>query len=462
MEIDEVAARLVRRYWALLVACILVPVAFVTLIVMKQPAMYAADARIITSSEVPVSASEADAIVSQVQGIATGPTAASQALRQAHVRLNIANFIASHVSVTGLGTSQVVDIIVTDPNPLIAQKVARGLANEVVGSLNKVSQSGLSLALTVVDTEIVRLTQDRAVLASQAAKSPQNQQLQAKLAGLDQVIANFTGDRGRLLIQASTQGLAAVIDEPGLPPGPQSKALVQKLGLALLLGLVLGILLSAIAETIRPTVPGARRVGRRLNSPMLGNLTEDDLHGRRTPNFDNLALRVRLAASHAGVSSVALVDIDGWRQLDGLADILTQSMPFTSPSLADGTSPSPSDNGTKPAGVSGFTESAATTLVMGRPAVGKRSIEVYSIQQLQRQTKTGIAGILVLSGPVARVSRVSALDDLAVSAGWPIIGIVGVPSRRRSNRRFRKASEPRIIGTGAAAVGESLSETVPE
>ena len=232
MEIDEVAARLVRQYWALLLVCTLIPLVVIALIVAKQPALYSADARIITSGEVPVSASEADAIVSQVQGIATGPTAASQALRAAGVRLNLADLVNNHVSVAGLGTSQVVDITVSDPNPLIAQRVARALATEVVDSLNKVGQSGLSLALTVIDSEIVRLTEQRSALAAKVSASPKNQQLSAKLAGLDQVIANFTGDRGRLLIQASTQGLAAVLDQPGLPHAPESKALPQKLGLA--------------------------------------------------------------------------------------------------------------------------------------------------------------------------------------------------------------------------------------
>ncbi len=325
MEIDEVAARLVRQYWALLVICTLLPVVVVALIVVRQPAMYAADARIITSSQVPVTSSAADAIVSQVQAIATGPTSAGAALRNAGVRTNVANFVVNHVTVNGLGTSQVVDVTVTDPSPQVAQKAARVLADEVVNALNKVSQGGLSTTLAALDSEIVTLTEQRAALSAQTAQNPQNQQLQAKLAGLDEVISNFTSDRGRLLIQASTQGLAEVIDQPGLPQAPESKGLAQKLGLAGLLGLVLGILLAAGAETIRPTVPGARRVSRRLSSPMLGSLTETEMHGTRTVTFDNVALRVRLAAANAGVSTVALVDAEGQQALADLADKLTQA-----------------------------------------------------------------------------------------------------------------------------------------
>lgn len=155
------------------------------LTVVRQPAMYAADARIITSNQVPVTSSAADAIVSQVQAIATGPTSGGAALRNAGVRTNVANFVVNHVTVKGLGTSQVVDVIVTDPSPQVAQKAARVLAGEVVNTLNKVSQGGLSATLASLDSEIVSLTEQRTALSAQIAQNPQNQQLQAKLAGLD-------------------------------------------------------------------------------------------------------------------------------------------------------------------------------------------------------------------------------------------------------------------------------------
>ncbi|MGH3301841.1 MAG: hypothetical protein ACRDOK_09185 [Streptosporangiaceae bacterium] len=237
MEIDEVAARPVRQYWVLLAVCVLAPLAIVAAIVVRQPVMYAADARIITSSAVPQSSSEADAIVSQVQGIATGPTAIGQALHTAGVRLNADSFASKDISVTGLGTSQLVDITVTDKNPRVAQRVAQSLGIEVVDALNKVGQSGLSEALGAIDSELVGLTEQRAEMDAQVTAQPRNQALAAKLAGLDQVIANFTGDRSRLLIQASAQGLATVPDQPSLPKAPESKALPQKVGLAVLLGL---------------------------------------------------------------------------------------------------------------------------------------------------------------------------------------------------------------------------------
>jgi capsular polysaccharide biosynthesis protein len=443
VEIDEVAARLLRQYWALMLVCIIMPLLAIGLTVAKQPRMYAASARIVSGSTVPASNAQADAIASQIQGIATGRTAAATALQAAGVARsrNLNTFVAANVSVSGLGGSQVVDLTVTDRDPRVAATVARVLAQEVVTSVNNVGQSGLSAALRAIDQEIVRLSEQHGVVAAQAAASPHNQDLQSKLAGLDQVIANFSGDRTRLLIQASTQGLANVIDEPAVPLKPESKALTQKLGLAGVLGLVAGILIAAIAETIRPTVPGARRVSRRLGAPSLGQLRSTDMHGERTPDLENLAVRLRLAAMHADVSTIALVDVNGEHDLADLAYGLERSL------RASG-------------GMSALVGAAGDNhqeRLAGRPALGaavlvkdgqvtteSRALHVYPMAQIKNPAGMGRVGMLVVSGPVARVSRVVALDDLVTASGWPMIGVVGVPRARRarSGRRDRRDVPP--------------------
>ena len=195
MEIDEVAARLLRQYWMLLAICVAVPLAAISFLTAKQPAVYSSSARIITGSVVPQSSAAADAVASQVEALATGRTAVAQALQSAGADRNLSSFIGNNIAVSGLGSSQVIDLTVTDSSPRVAQKVSKILAAEVVGSINNVGQSGLRAALTANDQEIVRLSQRRAVMAGQAAAQPRNQQLQAQLAGIDQVIANFTGDR---------------------------------------------------------------------------------------------------------------------------------------------------------------------------------------------------------------------------------------------------------------------------
>jgi capsular polysaccharide biosynthesis protein len=429
VEIDEIAARLLRQYWALVLLCVAAPLIAVTLMVAKQPPMYAASARIVSGNTVPASNAQAQALVSQIQGIATGKTTAASALQTVGVQRNLNSFIASHISVAGLGGSQVVDLTVTDRNPQVAAALAKDLAKVVVGSINRTGQSGLSTTLNAIDQEIVRLSEQHGVAASQAAADPKNEQLQSKLAGLNQVIANFSGDRSRLLIQASTQGLASVLDQPVVPQVPESKALAQKLGLAGVLGLVVGILVASIAETIRPTVPGARRVSRRLGAPTLGRLKRPEIRGEETPNLENLAIRLRLAANHASVSTIALIDVNGQYELADLAHSLEVSlMPPREPLTAhpDGVD---DDHENTLAGESAF----GPVMIKGRRLLADHQVlHVYPMAQIKYLGAMSSVGLVVIAGPVSRVTRVMALDDLGTSSGWPILGVVGVPRAPRA------------------------------
>ncbi|HLK77512.1 MAG TPA: hypothetical protein VKU77_28175 [Streptosporangiaceae bacterium] len=458
MEIDEIAARLLRQYWALILVCVAAPLLVIAATAAKQPAMYAASARIDSGTEVPASAAQAQAIVSQIEGIATGKTVAAKALQTVNVTRNLNTFVTSDVSVSGLGGSQVVDLKVTDRNPQVAAALAKTLASQVVQSLNSVGQSGLSTTLQAIDQEIVRLTEQQKVVTEQAASDPKNQTLQAKLAGLDQVIANFSGDRSRLLIQATTQGLAAVLDEPVVPQSPESKALTQKLGLAGVLGLVIGILIAAVAETIRPTVPGARRVSRRLGAPTLGRLTSADLNGQPTQDLENLALRLRLAATHADVSAITLVDINGQYELSDLAYELERSLRPDPDSLAlDAGFASGNNHQDSPGSGSSF----GAVLVKGHQLTTEhQALHIYPIAQMKHLGGLGRVGVLVLATPVSRVSKILALDDLVTSSGWPIVGVVGVPRPRRglAGRRDRREALARVHARVPAEPGDRVKD----
>lgn len=435
MEIDEIAARLLRQYWAVVLLCVLAPLVAIMLTVAKQPPMYAASARIVSGNTVPASNAQAQALVSQIQGIATGKTTATNALANAHLTRNVNNFVASHVSVSGLGGSQVVDLTVTDRDPRAAVTLAKNLAEQVVQQINRTGQSGLSTTLNAIDQEIVRLSEQHGVVASQAAANPRNEQLQSKLAGLNQVIANFSGDRSRLLIQASTQGLASVLDQPVVPQQPQSRALAQKLGLAAVLGLVVGILIAAIAETIRPTVPGARRVGRRLGAPTLGQLKSAEMHGEQTPNLENLAVRLRLAANHADVSTIALIDVNAKYELADLAHSLELNLSPATESLTARADSNGKDDDRDETLVG--EHAFGSVMVKGRQLIsGHQTLHVYPMSQLKQLGTISNVGLVVLSGPVSRVSRVMALDDLVTSSGWPILGVVGIPRARRGWLRW--------------------------
>jgi len=448
LEIDEIAARLLRQYWAVVLVCVLVPLAAIGLITTKEPRVYQADARIITGSVVPASSTQSDAIVSQVQAIATGPGTASAALRTAGVKRNLITFISNDVTVTGLGGSQVVDLAVTDKSPQAAQKIASSLATAVVDALNHAGQGGIINALHAIDGELVKLAQQRAVLAQQITNRPHNQQGQAKLAGLDQVIANFTGDRGRLLIESTAQGLAGIIDRPALPVKPQSRALPQKLGLAGLLGLVAGLLIAALFEVARPTVPGAQRVGRRLSAPTLGRLEAADLDGTVTSGVAQLAFRTRLAALHAARSTVALADAGTGVDLDALAASLTDALSegtFLRPGMPDYPVAGNSHGAEKAEPADAPPGSPGMAVLTQQSTFAGSALRICPIGRMNPAVTSEWerVGLLIVCGPVARVPEVASLADLAESSGWPVLGVAAVP---RARRRWRKRGTARAKG----------------
>ena len=88
--------------------------------------------------------------------------------------------------------------------------------------------------------------------------------------------------------------------------------------------------------------------------------------------------------------------------------------------------------------------SPGTTLVMDKlAAVRSPVLRVCAMAQMQSCAEPGPVGILVLSGPVARVSRISALVGLATSSGWPILGVVGVPRLRKRRAASSHAEDRR-------------------
>ena len=251
--------------------------------------------------------------------------------------------------------------------------------------------------------------------------------MQSKLAGLNQVIANFSGDRSRLLT-VEYPGTGVRARPAGRAAAGASKALAQKLGLAGVLGLVVGMLIASIAETIRPTVPGARRVSRRLGAPTLGQLKSGEMRGEQTPNLENLAIRLRLAANHADVSTIALVDVNGQYELAELAHSLELSlMPPREPltAHADGAD---DDHDADPGRRIRFRlgHSQGPQLISDH-----KTLHVYPMAQIKHLGTMSGVGLVVISGPVSRVTRVMALDDLGTSSGWPILGVVGVPRAPR-------------------------------
>jgi hypothetical protein len=205
-------------------------------------------------------------------------------------------------------------------------------------------------------------------------------------------------------------------------------------------------------------VPGARWVGRRLGAPLFGDLRSRGGSWEGAPGLDAMALRIRLAAMHAGVSTVALADIGTGENLAGLAAALEQAMSAGSVGgAAAGNSHGPTEAERAASGAS-----LAGTLVRTHdPAVTRPALRIVPLSQMTAAAAAdwGHVGLLVLSGASARAADVTALGDLAAASGWPVLGVARVRWTRHQGRprpaeRQAAAGQPASPSANGAAAGQ--------
>jgi len=448
VDVTEVA-RLLRRYGLVLALAIAIPAVALAVYVRHQPATYTAHARIVAAETTPRAQAEANAVVSQVLALATSRDVIAQALDAAHLNLD-PDKVAKAVKATGLGSSALVDLAYTDPRAQTAQQVTKALATAVVVRLDAVRIGGLPEVLADVDKQLTDLATKRAPIAADAQANPKDPVAQNRLAGIDRLISDLSGDRNRLSEEAAAAGHSTIVANPLLPTKADPRGLGAKVGVAGLAGLLIGLLLIGLNETMRPAVSGAVRVARLLDVPVLGAVASDPAI------LADIGRRIRLAARRAGVSTVVLsrasraalppelVDRIESAVLrpeavparvailpGGLDDTAVLNAPWTAngrrgepvPDLAldQGEAATGSPVALLPA-----TDSATRTVRLRR---------VFVLEELDPNAESESIGLVVLASASTRVREVDRVRDLMTAAGWPLLGVLGDPGGRRGGRR---------------------------
>ncbi|MFL6074062.1 MAG: hypothetical protein ACJ73S_11765 [Mycobacteriales bacterium] len=436
MEIDEVAARLLRRYWAILVAAVLLPVLAVGVYTVRQPPTYLAHARVVASDQVPKSAAEATAVVSEVRAYATSRDVVSRAVDKAGVDRD-PDAVLKRVAVSGLGSSPVAEITVGDRTADGAQKITSALASQVASALDTNRIGGLPDALKAIDAQLTDLATKRAPLATEAQNNPKDATAQSRLAGIDRLISDLSGDRNRLSEEAAATGHAKVVQSAHRPAGPEATGLWQRAGLAALLGLVIGLLIAAVTETVRPTVPGAQRVGRLLGVPLLGRVDSDPAV------LADLARRIRLAARRAGAETVVLTTTSRTDLSAELVDRIEAAVLRPSPVAARVAMPVGGPR--EPEGTRDFAPAGETLTDGHRLATLSRTLDglkstapelrrVCALDELDPSAEAGAIGLVVVSAAITRLTSVHAVRDMLTASGWPLLGVLAAPHRKGARR----------------------------
>lgn len=443
MEIDEAVRRIVVRQWILIAICITVPVAWLLVTAQGAPATYSAQARILISGTVPKSSSEADATASQARALATSTTLVAAALDAARLRRDPVEVAQHRVTLTALGISPVAALSVTDPDPRGAQALTRELANQLVTFLNQAGEAGLPEVLKAVDKQLDVLAERRVPIALQAQANPKSVVAQNRLAGIDRLISDLSGDRNRLAIESATRTRARLVDLPALPSAPISSELAKRLVLVGLFGLVLGLLVAGIRETLRPTLAGATGLARTLGAPVLG-FARTGREADPPVLQGDVAGRLSYAAARRGSRTVVLLEPGSGEALAPIAAQLERAVGGGAPAAA------PEQRLAEPVTVP--PRQVASVLVPvgsvngGAPAAERNGQPVESAYPALRiravadePVPPGAPGVaaVVLAPNYARLSAVTGVAELLAVTGWPLLGVIGV--RRARSLPWRRS-----------------------
>jgi capsular polysaccharide biosynthesis protein len=272
----------------------------------------------------PTSRNEAIAISDTVQAIATSPTLVGAAVRAAHVKNRDPLDIAEHhVSVSGLGSSAIVSLSVSDANPGVAAALANAISQRVILAREQFASGTRDQELTTLERQTTSLSARIAsanvridALNNQIAQTTGVQEA-ALRARRDAVLRQsdfLTQQRGVLESErVSILGAAALRPRPSVvaeatpPLHPDPSGRLQYMVLGGLLGLIIGVGLAALSELIRPTVVGGDALARQFGVPVLGTLRTDRAGVVDEREVAAAAGHVRLAARAAGVHRVELV-----------------------------------------------------------------------------------------------------------------------------------------------------------
>jgi capsular polysaccharide biosynthesis protein len=450
MELNEALRRIVIGHWKLIAVLVVLPVLVVAGLHLTTVPTYSAAARVQASSSPPGSDTEADAVLSRVDGIATSSTVIEAALAKTKITGRTADQISPEVGVNRLGSSAVFDISVTDREPKVAVALSGAIAQQVVAFLNGSGSQQPNSLLDQLDQQQSTLRTQRTQLATNLAlaKDPvQVANLSAQLASVDQELSNVASSIQGVQSQTLSASSAAMISTPTDAAAVPS-TISTDLGLAGLAGLIVALLIASILEVLRPRVADARAVAREMGAPMLGRLTSHK-EAERAHAIARPEVRVALAraAERHTVTMVVLTGLPRNGRLTALAADLRAGLagrigPVIETPAA--TEPSSTANGQLPA-LSGDLEARTVTLTPVReaptdlrvrePLAEPVTVHVLAMSEVDDGTRGQRVGLVAVVPDLAPYAEVRRLNDLLATTGWPLIGVLGDPVR--TGRRSR-------------------------
>jgi capsular polysaccharide biosynthesis protein len=172
------------------------------------------------------------------------------------LRLNTtADQLSRRVTATPITNTQLVNVIVLDPNASLATRIANTLSSDFVTQVTQVTQQNdqrIKAAGAAYEAQIASLTNDVNNEVSQLAKAPRSQDTTGLSAGINlrsALIATLKAQYSALKVgEAQSLETVSIATHAGQPPQLASPSLALDLAIGLLAGLLVALGIAALAE----------------------------------------------------------------------------------------------------------------------------------------------------------------------------------------------------------------------
>jgi capsular polysaccharide biosynthesis protein len=422
MELNDALRRIFGQHRRLILSCVALGIVLAVLMHMGDAATYTASTRFALDTEDPETQAESASIADTAKAIATSPIQVKGALTRARATGRDPVEVAENeVSIRALGSSGVLQLSVSDPNPRASAAISNALAERVINARLRVSSGhlkqvlgDLSQRISDVDRQLVSLdTQIQTLsggpgLEGVALGSDTSKELRDLLSERDSLTQRrsvLESERVRALSTDALRPAPSIISPATAPRSADSSQRVPDMVLGGLLGLILGVGLAALLETLRPTLVGGEALARELDTPLIGTLSQSRNGEDRVEDLVGVMGRLQLAARAHGVRNVGLVGARSDIDLDGLAYRL-DAVRLDTPMLASLVGP-------------GMEHEAADVA----PSSPDFHVRPFNVRQLAMSNGGGMGLALVSPSTLKKTELDEVVHLLRMSPG-PLLGVI--------------------------------------
>jgi capsular polysaccharide biosynthesis protein len=413
LELNEVIGRIFVRHRRLILALFVVGLLAGFAVHLGEARLHAASARLVLDTTDPQDQSQSGVIADTTRAIATGPALIRSTLDKIGARRDPLLVSKEHVEVQALGSSGVVQLTVTDPDPQVAIDLANALARAVIQTRVELTAGEAANIVRSIDKEVAELQRQLNTVEGQIQRSGTgtNNELLRRRDLLVQRVSQLQTERASVESTRALRPKAAILDEATPPALPLPSRQIPDLVLGGLLGLLLGVGAAAAIESLRPTLVGRTAIARGLDAPVLAELAgppqrRGHRHGWVAADVAEAAMHVELVAVAAGVQHVRLMALDRGVDLSSLVQTLGEPLKTATVEQAE-----------------------MPTARRRRP--GSRAGR--ELEMTQPKDDSGRVGLVLVTPTVLKLADLDPVKDFLTISGWPLLGvIVYQPLRRKT------------------------------